>query len=102
MSWFIELPQPTIVAIGGIVLAAFGLLIQWISGYAPWLAAFLEGYKLEWGMGLSALLVAWMQNALPGGDLAGVSILAVQLVVAVIVYALGKLGLAKAKVAGFK
>jgi len=102
MSWFIELPQPTIVAIGGIVLAVLGLLIQWVSAYIPWLGSFLEQFKFEWGVALSAALVAWMQNALPGGELAGISTLAVQLVVALVLYGLAKVGLASRGVAGFK
>jgi len=97
----IELPVETIALIGGVVLGLLGLLIQWIGAYLPWLGTFLEQYKQEWGMALSALLVAWLQNALPGAELAGISVLAVQLVVAIAVFALGKLGLRKAKVQGF-
>ena len=98
---FVELPIETIALIGGIVLGLLGLVIQWVGDYLPWLGNFLEQFKREWGIALSAMLVAWMQNVLPGAEWAGVSVLAVQLVVAIIVIALGKLGLGAAGVRAF-
>lgn len=98
---FVELPVVTQIAIGGIVTALLSLLIQYAGGYAPWLGAFLAKYKEEWGVAISAALVAYIQNALPGAEYAGVSVLAVQLVVAIVVLVLVKYGLAKARVRGF-
>lgn len=99
---FVELPIETVALIGGVVTALLGLLVKWVGGYVPWLAVFLEKYQTEWGVALSAALVVWIQNALPGAELAGISLLVVQLVIAIVVYALGKLGLASYGVRGFK
>ena len=102
MTWFVELPQPTIAAIAGIVLALMGLLVKWVSAYVPWLGEFLKQFEGSWGAALTTAIVVWLQNVLPGGDLSNISVLAVQLIVALVVYGLGKVGLARAKVAGFK
>lgn len=98
----IELPSNVIASIGGIVLALLGLAIHYIGSYVPWLESFLEKYRQEWGVALSAILVAWIQNGLPGGEYLEVSTLAVQLVVAAVVLGLSKLGLARLGVRGFK
>lgn len=99
---FVDLPVVTQIAIGGIVTALLSLLIQFVGSYVPWLEAFLAKYKEEWGVAISAALVAWIQNALPGAEYAGVSVMAVQLVVAIVVLVLAKYGLAKARVRGFR
>lgn len=101
MNWLIALPAETQTAIVGIFVGLVALAVKWVGSKWPWLGALLEAYATEWGMALAAIVIAWVQNTLPGGDLAGISVLAVQLVVAVIVYVLGKLGLGAAGVNGF-
>jgi hypothetical protein len=101
MAWFIDLPAPTEGAILGIVLAVLTLAIQFLASYVPWLAAFLEQYKQEWAIALTGALVLALEAWLPGGDWADVSILGVQIVVAVLVIALGRIALNKLRVRGF-
>lgn len=98
---FVELPVVAQIAIGGIVTALLSLLVQFVGSYVPWLGEFLKKYAQEWGVTISAALVAYIQNALPGAEYAGVSVLAVQLVVTIVVLVLAKYGLAKARVRGF-
>lgn len=100
--WLIDLPTNTEVLIGGLVMALLGLLVNWVAAYVPWLGVFLEKYKTEWGVTLAALFVGYLETNLPGGEYAELSVLGVQLVVAAILLALGKLGLGKAGVRGFK
>lgn len=82
MNWFVELPGDTQLAIIGLVVVLVDLGVTALISYAPWLA-FLERYKEEWGLALGALAVKLIQNWLPG-QYPEASILAVQLVLAVI------------------
>jgi hypothetical protein len=102
MAWFVELPSNTQLAIGGIVLAAFNLLIQYVLAYVPWLAEFVGKYKGEWASALTVALLSWLQNVLPGGEYADVSVLGVQLVVAIVLVVLAKYGLRRAGVRAFQ
>ncbi len=95
-AWLIELPEPTVAAVVALVIALLGVLIRFVATYSPWLGEFLEKYREEWGTALGILLVNILQTYLPGGEWAGASILLVQLVVAVAVVLLAKLGLRKA------
>ncbi len=101
-AWLIELPEPTVAAVVALVVALLGVLIRLVSTYSPWLGEFLEKYREEWGTALGILLVNILQTYLPGGEWAGASILIVQLVVAVAVVLLAKLGLRKAGVRNFQ
>ena len=100
--WLVDLPVDTQIAIGGVVLAILGLAIKYLTIYVPWLGDFLNKYKEEWALAVSGALITWLSNTLPGGEYEGVSILGVQLVVAIIVLVLTKLGLSRLGVRGFK
>lgn len=94
MSWLIELPVETQTALFGVVAGLLGLLIRWVSAKVPvWLGNILKSYEAAWAMTLGALVVGLVEANMPGGEVAGISMLAVQLFVAVAVYVLGKLGL---------
>ena len=101
-AFLISLPEPTQAAVIALVVAVMGVLIRFIAMYVPWLGDFLEQYKEEWGTALGVVLVNVLQQYLPGGEWAGASVLAVQLVVAVLVVLLGKYTLKKAGARGFK
>lgn len=81
--WFVELPAETQLAVIAAIAALVDLAITAAIAYAPWLS-WLEPYKEEWGMAAGAAALAFLQNALPGGEWAEVSILAVQLVLAIL------------------
>lgn len=95
-AWLIELPESTIAAVVAVVIAILGVAIRLIAAYVPWLGDFLEKYKEEWGTALGIYLANLLQTYLPGGEWAGASVLAVQLIVAVITVVLAKYGLRKA------
>lgn len=101
-AWLIELPSETAAAVIALVVALVGVAIRFVAMYVPWLGDFLDKYKEEWGTALGIVVVNVLNTYLPGGEWAGVSVLAVQLVVAVVVVLLAKLGLKKAGVRGFK
>ena len=99
---FVELPQNVQAAVIAVVVALLGVLVRLIAMYVPWLGEFLEKYKEEWGTALGVFLVNILQQYLPGGEWAGVSILGVELVVAVAVILIAKYLLARAGARGFK
>lgn len=101
-AWLIELPEPTVAAVVALVVTLLGVLIRLVSTYSPWLGAFLEKYREEWGTALGILLVNILNTYLPGGEWAGASVLLVQLIVAVAVVLLAKLGLRKAGARNFQ
>ena len=85
---FVELPQSVQLAIVGLVVVLVDLGVTALIAYAPWLA-FLEAYKEEWGLALGALAVTVLQNWLPGGEYTQISILAVQLILAILAVVMG-------------
>lgn len=99
--FLISLPEPTQAAVIALMVAVVGVLVRWMAMYVPWLGTFLDKYKEEWGTALGVLVVNVLQQYLPGGEWAGASILAVQLVVVVLTILVGKYLLNKAKVRGF-
>ena len=101
-AWLVELPEPTVAAVVAVVVALFGVLLRLVSTYVPWLGAFLEKYREEWGTAVGILLVNVLQTYLPGGEWAGTSILLVQLAVAVATVLLAKYGMRKAGARNFK
>lgn len=96
----VELPLETQTAVIALVIALVGVLIRGIANYVPWLGGLLEKYKEEYGTTLGVILVNALQAWLPGGEWASVSVLGVELVVAVIVVLLAKAGLRKMGVRG--
>lgn len=83
MNWFVELPSETQLGVLAVVAALVDLGVTALIAYVPWLA-FLEAYKAEWGMLAGAAVLAFLENLLPGGEWAAVSVIAVQLVLAII------------------
>jgi hypothetical protein len=84
---FVELPAETQLAVIGLIAALVDLGINALIAYAPWLG-WLEPYKEEWGHMAGVAVLAFLQNLLPG-DYAEASILAVQLVLAIIAIVMG-------------
>lgn len=99
--WFVELPSQTQALVVAVVVAAFNLLIQRISIYLPWLAAFLRQYAQEWSTAIAVAVVVWLETNLPGAEYADLSIQAVTLVFSILFFLLGKLTLGRAGVRGF-
>jgi len=103
MSVFlINLPEPTQAAVIALVVALLGVVVRLVAMYVPWLGEFLDKYKEEWGTAVGILLVNVLNQYLPGGEWEGASVLAVQLVVAVVTVLVAKYLLKKAKARGFK
>ena len=93
---FVEFDPTLQAGIIAAVIALVGVLIRFVASYVPWLGLFLEKYKEEWGTGLGVLLVNILQAKLPGGEWASVSVIGVELLVAVVVVLLAKLGAVRA------
>lgn len=87
MAWFVELPPNTQLAIVGLAVVLVDLAVTALISYVPWLS-FLEAYKEEWGLLLGAAAVSAIQNWLPT-QYPEASILAVQLVLAIIAIVMG-------------
>ena len=100
--WLVDLPGNVEAGVIGVVLALLTLAIQFIASYLPWLAAFLEQYKQEWGMALAALLIGVLEANLPGGEWADASILGVLFVTTILLVVLGRNVLRSFEVRGFK
>jgi len=101
-AYLISLPPDTQAAVVALVVAGIGILIRLVANYVPWLGEFLDKYKEEWGTAVGIYLVNLLQTYLPGGEWAGVSILLVQVVVAVLTVVIGKALFRKAGARGFK
>jgi hypothetical protein len=84
---FVELPAEVQLAVMGLVASLVSLGVAALIAYAPWLS-WLEPYKEEWGLGLGAVALTWLQNVLPG-QYPEASILAVQLALAIIAIFMG-------------
>jgi hypothetical protein len=84
---FVELPSDVQLAVVGVVVVLVGLAVEFAIAYVPWLA-FLRNYAQEWGMLLGAVVLEAIQNWLPS-EYPEASILAVQLVLAIIAIIMG-------------
>jgi len=101
MAQFVQLPDATRLGITAVVIAVVGLAFAWIGGQLPWTVPFLSKYKEEISLTLAAALIGLIENALPSAY-PEISILVVELVLAVLAaVGLFKL-LAKAGVRGFR
>jgi len=101
VAQFVQLPDATRLGITAIVVAVVGLAFAWIGGKLPWTVPFLSKYKEEISLALSASVIGWIENALPSAY-PDISILFVQLILAVLAaVGLFKI-LGKAGVRGFK
>jgi hypothetical protein len=88
LNGFVELPGDVQLSITLLITAFVGLVILYIGQKLPWSLPILEKYKEVIALDLSALLILWLQNALPTGS-DEISILAVKLVVAALTLWLG-------------
>src|SRR5215207_2495919 len=84
---FVELPSEVQLAVIGLAVVLVDLAVTFAISYVPWLA-FLEPYKQEWGLLLGAAAVTVIQNFLPT-SYPEASVLAVQLVLAIIAIVVG-------------
>lgn len=84
---FVELPSDVQLAVVGVVVVLVGLAVEFAISYVPWLA-FLRNYAQEWGLLLGAVVLEAVQNWLPS-EYPEASILAVQLVLAIIAIIMG-------------
>lgn len=101
VAQFVQLPDATRLGITTVVIAVVGLAFAWIGGQLPWTVPFLTKYKEEISLMLAAALIGLVENALPSAY-PEISILLVELVLAVLAaVGLFKI-LAKAGVKGFK
>jgi hypothetical protein len=79
---FVQLPSDVQLLIQALVVALVALAINWVIVAVPWLS-FLANYAQEWGLLLAALLIDFIQNALPTGS-DDVSIKAILFILALI------------------
>jgi len=101
VAQFVQLPDATRLGITAVVIAVVGLAFAWIGGQLPWTVPFLAKYKEEISLTLAAALIGLIENALPSAY-PEISILVVELVLAVLAaVGLFKI-LAKAGVKGFR
>ena len=100
--FLISLPEPTQAAVIALVVALVGVLVRLVAMYVPWLGEFLDKYKEEWGTAVGIYVVNLLQQYLPGGEWADASVIAVQLVVAILTVVIAKYLFKKVGVRGFK
>lgn len=84
----VELPAEQKVAIDGIFVAGFALLLDFIIGRAAWLEFFRQ-YQEAWALAASTLFISWLENLLPTESEA-IAIPGVALVIAVALYLLAR------------
>lgn len=98
---FVQLPEAERLAITTLVVAVLGLVFAKIGELFPWTVPFISKYKMEISLALAAVVVGFIENALPSAY-PEISILFIQLVLAVLA-AVGLFRiLGKAGVKGFK
>jgi len=101
VAGFVQLPDAEQIAITALVVGVLGLVFSYIATKFPWSTPFVEKYKMEISLAAAGALVGVIENALPSAY-PEISILFVQLVLAVLaVVGLFKI-LGKAGVPGFR
>ena len=84
LAYVVTLPADTQLAIAGLVGLVVMLVINLIGSHIPWAVPVLMKYKDEVSAVLSGALIGWLSNVLPGGAFENVSIIGINLVVALI------------------
>ena len=101
VAGFVQLPDAQRLVITAIVVAVVGLLFAKIGEALPWTVPFLTKYKEEISLALAAVVIGFIENALPSAY-PEISLLVVELVLAVLA-AIGLFKvLGKAGVKGFR
>ena len=83
VNGFVQLPDAERLAITTLVVAVLGWVFAWVGTKFPWTSPFIEKYKMEISLALAAAVVGFIENALPSAY-PEISILIVQLVLAVL------------------
>ncbi len=86
---FVDLPPEQELAITSIVIAVVALALDWLIGRFPWLEFFRQ-YREVWSLAVATLVIKYIENALPTGS-DPLSIPLVQMVIAALVYLLGRM-----------
>ena len=85
---FVDLPASQEIAITGIFISVLALVFDFAIGKFPWLEFFRQ-YQIAWATSLSLLFVTALENWLPTGS-DYLSIQAVGLLIAAVLYLLGR------------
>jgi hypothetical protein len=99
LNQFVELPAEQKTAIAGIFVAVFALIFDFLIGKYPWLSFFRQ-YQEAWALALATVFTAWLENVLPS-DFGEIAIKLVSLLIAVVLYLLGRTWLMKRGTQGF-
>lgn len=99
LNQFVELPAEQKTAIAGIFVAVFALVFDYLIGRFPWLA-FFKQYQEAWALAAATVFTAWIENILPA-DFGDIAIKLISLVIAVILYLLGRTILMRRGTQGF-
>jgi len=90
---FVDLPESQEIAIAAIVSAVVALVFDFAITRVPWLEYFRQ-YREAWSASLALLLIHGLENLLPtGSDVLSVN--AVGLLIAAVLYLLGRVALAR-------
>lgn len=98
---FVPLPDTERLAVTALVVVALGFVFTKIVERLPWTAPFVDKYKEEISLAVAAAVVGFIENALPSAY-PEISILVVQLVLAVLAGAGLFSVLGKSGVKGFR
>lgn len=96
---FVDLPEGQELAITGIFITVVALLFDFSIGKFPWLS-FFKQYQEAWAVALAAVSITALENALPTGS-DEISINAVALLIAIVLYLLGRTWLIRRGVKSF-
>jgi hypothetical protein len=99
LTGFVQLPDEQKAAIAGIFVAVFALIFDYLIGKYPFLA-FLRQYQEAWALALATTFTAWLENLLPA-DFGDIAIKLISLLIALVVYLLGRTMLVRRGVTAF-
>lgn len=85
IAYLVTFPVETQLAILGLVGLLVNLALGYLGNYAPWSVPFLQRWKDELTALIAGGLTGWLATNLPGGNFEQVSILGVNLVIALLV-----------------
>lgn len=97
---FVDLPDSQEMAINGVFVAVGALVFDFLIGRFAWLEFFRQ-YREAWSLALSALAIRALENGLPTGS-DELSIKAVALLIAVVLYLLSRTALQRKGIEAFR